>query len=456
MISFSLALLLGGCAPQDHGVSDVAFTHSPHVLGSATISWTSESIGDGYVEITSPNGQIYAPLSTQGKTSHDVEVRGLPLGRSLTYTVHTDTTSGDEFFSALRGVLMPGPDSLGIPHPALEVYEPSLATVNGYVLISLNHKNGTSTPAILDRFGDIVWAPLAPFSTLLSSAKLTEQGGVVAMQNLMGSPKAKGCIVTNLDGTQMTDSKPYNGHHDALVLGDNIISLGFEHGVVLVDENLVDVGSDTITSTPIGGGSNDTSTLFSFKDHYAAPWRPCEHYDDDAYNMVGVRDFTHTNSLVNFEDHFYIMSLHLDMVLKIDGTDIVWQFGGDLSDYTLKNSDNWFSHGHFSQVLPEGLLVFDNGGHREPNTSRVVEYALDEQTMTAEAVWIYEQPEGLNVNILGDAHRMPNGNTLIAWSTLGELAEVTPDGEVVWRVGVGDGHSIVRASYIQDLYDPFM
>ena len=141
------------------------------------------------------------------------------------------------------------------------------------------------------------------------------------------------------------------------------------------------------------------------------------------------------------------------MILKIDDTEIVWQFGGDLSDFTLKNPDNWFSHGHFSQVLPQGLLVFDNGGHREPTTSRVVEYALDEQTMTAEAVWIYEQPDGLNVPIIGDAQRLPNGNTLIAWSTLGELTEVTPSGEIVWQVGVASGHSIVRASYIEDLYN---
>ena len=453
MTSLSLALLLFGCTQKDYGVSEILFTHAEHALGTATISWNSEQIGDGYVEISGPNGAIYAPFSSENTLSHAVEVRGLPLGQALTYTVHTETPSGDTLFSLPRGHIMPGPASNGIPRSYLKAYDTTLAIRDGYVLIGLNNKNGTASPVILDRFGDIVWAQNTLFTSLLSSAKLTQNHDIIATQNLIVSPESQGFVTTSLDGSNTTVSNPYRGHHDALVLDDHIISLGFEHSVVKMDKDLVDVGSDTITTTPIGGDAADTSTLYSYKEEYVEPWRPCEQFDCNNYNIADVQDFTHANSLVHYEDHLYIMSLYLDMILKIDDTEIVWQFGGDLSDFTLKNPDNWFSHGHFSQVLPQGLLVFDNGGHREPNTSRVVEYALDEQTMTAEAVWIYEQPDGLNVPIIGDAQRLPNGNTLIAWSTLGELTEVTPSGEIVWQVGVASGHSIVRASYIEDLYN---
>ena len=49
---------------------------------------------------------------------------------------------------------------------------------------------------------------------------------------------------------------------------------------------------------------------------------------------------------------------------------------------------------------------------------------------------------------MGDVYRLPNGNTLITWSALGQIDEVTPDGEVVWRlrseIGKGFGFTMWR------------
>ena len=60
-------------------------------------------------------------------------------------------------------------------------------------------------------------------------------------------------------------------------------------------------------------------------------------------------------------------------------------------------------------------------------------HALAAGDGTAEEVWSYAN-EGVFVYILGEAARLPSGNTLIVWSTAGQVQEVTPGGELVWSL----------------------
>ena len=85
---------------------------------------------------------------------------------------------------------------------------------------------------------------------------------------------------------------------------------------------------------------------------------------------------------------------------------------------------------HDAQMLENGhILIFDNGLDRA--RSRVIE--LD--PVTREIVWEYGvgDDEEFFTPGRGGAHRLPNGNTLIANSNTGEAFEVTPDRRVVWR-----------------------
>ena len=65
-------------------------------------------------------------------------------------------------------------------------------------------------------------------------------------------------------------------------------------------------------------------------------------------------------------------------------------------------------------------------------------------------MWEYRHPEGLFVSHLGDARRLPGGNTLISWGPLGEITEITPAGEVVWALDT-DG-TVSRATWVDALY----
>ncbi|OXI78937.1 aryl sulfotransferase [Burkholderia sp. AU33423] len=93
------------------------------------------------------------------------------------------------------------------------------------------------------------------------------------------------------------------------------------------------------------------------------------------------------------------------------------------------------SHQHAPVPLPNGnILAFDNGNFRHGAHvvfSRVVEI----DPATQRVVWSYADDV---VNLfytpfMGNAQRLPNGNTHVTESSTGRLFEVTPAGEVVWE-----------------------
>jgi hypothetical protein len=133
-------------------------------------------------------------------------------------------------------------------------------------------------------------------------------------------------------------------------------------------------------------------------------------------------------------------------VAKIDRSteDVLWLLGLE-RDFEMVGGDDsaWFQHQHAPEITDDGtLLIFDNG-IEERAFSRVIEYALDEDAMTAEVVWEY--PGEIAVDEWwqgkwGDADRQPNGNTLITAGSPNEngdavrIFEVTPDGTLAWEL----------------------
>ena len=53
--------------------------------------------------------------------------------------------------------------------------------------------------------------------------------------------------------------------------------------------------------------------------------------------------------------------------------------------------------------------------------------------MTATETWSY-QALGLNDNVLGDVQRLPNGNTIVDFSTKGTIQEVDANGKLLQEI----------------------
>lgn len=261
-----------------------------------------------------------------------------------------------------------------------------------------------------------------------------------------------------LDAVEAFDLSDLEGggadpHDYRLLDNGNMLQLSYRER----DANLSEFGGPAdgrVLDTVIAETTPDGETVWL--------WDGAEHMDladvtepvaEAQYTGGGIADHTHPNSLYVFDDGDVLVSIrHYDCILRIDrpSGDIVWTLGGPncaQNDFEIiGDPHDGFSHQHDATVLDNGnILLFDNGNLRDDPVSRVVEYAIDEEAMTAELVWSYD--DGRYTPIMGSAQRLDNGNTLIGWGALHApaISEVTPEGEEVFSVGVPEGQLVYRA-----------
>jgi hypothetical protein len=88
---------------------------------------------------------------------------------------------------------------------------------------------------------------------------------------------------------------------------------------------------------------------------------------------------------------------------------------------------------------------------KDPKYSRAVEYNLDTVNMIAEMVWEYRHSPERFSRLMGNAQRLPNGNTLINWGdqSLPIITELTSDGVVVYEADFIPGMNNYRTFRFQ-------
>jgi len=131
--------------------------------------------------------------------------------------------------------------------------------------------------------------------------------------------------------------------------------------------------------------------------------------------------------------------------------------GGKDSDFIFYNDPLLgFNHQHSVTQLPNGnILLYDNGNLHNPPQTRVVEYKLDEKTMTATLVWSYGIP-GRFTYAAGSVQRLPNGHTLIGWgiedimdNNKPRITELDENGGVVMNIYFPDNVGFYSAYKIE-------
>ena len=160
-------------------------------------------------------------------------------------------------------------------------------------------------------------------------------------------------------------------------------------------------------------------------------------------------DWSHNNAAAMFKDEniLYFNSLWLGFFkMDMNSREILWKFGKD-GDFTMLSEHPfpWPANTHdpkFMDASRKRLLFFDNG-ITERFYSRIIEYEIDEEAMTAEITFEYD---GLNSDHAwsaglgwGDADYLENGNILVTKGLVdtpqnSSIFEVTRDGRVVWEI----------------------
>lgn len=264
-----------------------------------------------------------------------------------------------------------------------------------------------------------------------------------------------------LDGSPGTTTTAVAGHHAFVEMPSGELAF-LSRNFPEVDappeaaESTWTLLNDTIRLAP--EGSTDGGTVV-FDLLEAEPFtRSCAHVDTlhSRYGNAGIHDWSHANSLVYDEaadTWVYGIRLH-DAILGIDPAtgDVRWKAGGTSPD--LVPDDPW-SHSHFTEASNDRVLLFDNGTHKQPESSRVVELALDHDAGTATVVWSFEQPFGGFTAWLGDGRTLPNGHRLLAFTEVGRLLEVRPDGSIAWEAALPNPNvGRIRFALAFDALDP--
>ena len=196
-------------------------------------------------------------------------------------------------------------------------------------------------------------------------------------------------------------------------------------------------------------------------------------FDWSSWDHLNISDYTNLNLTTNHISWMHGNSIEVDNsdnnlilsnrtsseVIKIDRNtgEVLWFLGGPNNQFVFLNDTlNGFSMQHDVRLLNNGnLTLFDNGNLRNPPISRVCEYSIDIENMTAELIWDFKHPNNYYGVAMGSAQRLQNENTLINWGVItlnsnndlgAVITEVDYNKNIVLEIIYPDGHNSYRIS----------
>jgi hypothetical protein len=429
------------------------------------VAWQTDQYATGWVEYgLDEDLGSQTPPGAVGK-EHSIAMLGLKSANTYYWKAVAELSSGLLVESAVREVAIAPVDS-DISRISVSEWVPEKTAGDGYMLFSMLGL-GLPSAVVIDREGDIVWVARPEPGLSQFTVKPGLDGKSIAWSQYDDDQitDVGGIVRIAVDGSFKYLTRTLDAHHDFMEHSDGTFSwISYDFAEYPIAGEPWNFVSDEILNAP-EQATEDTnpSTAFGyFDDYHRDPWIVCDHTErpDQVGEDDDVHHWTHSNSLMADplnENNFYLLAKFFDTILKVDRTNgqVLWELGGQNSDFAIDDPSEAWDHGHMSHIWEGGFMMFDNGAHTDPDptVSRASEYKWDESTMTYEKVWEMLDPDGRYVEFLGDARKLPNGNYLISWTTLGLITEVTPDNEVVWKAELDLGTAVTRITYFEDIYD---
>ncbi len=155
------------------------------------------------------------------------------------------------------------------------------------------------------------------------------------------------------------------------------------------------------------------------------------------------------------DDALVFSDLNHNQVAKVKRSDgsTIWILNGTTA--TLAGaSSTWVGGEHGLHLVDLTHILVFNNNINGTSGANALEFLLDPAAGTATRIWSYTASPVITIQVMGDLQRLPNGNTVIGYSTKGVLHEVSPGGAVLqtwlWPGGATFGYIEKRAS----LYGP--
>lgn len=419
---------------------------SEHIRTVVTVTWDTETATTGYLEFGETDSYgMTSPLTDAG-TAHSALMLGLWADTTFHFRVVTVSEDGTETASADQTITT---GSLPVEVPELTTM--GTATWDGFLFAPFQGINYLAVA--IDNHGRVVWYKVIDSDThhiMRAEPMFNGEGVAICMagQDSQGNKEDGYVLMVSMDGSSEVEiATPYIDH-DMTLMPDNTIS-----GIVLKESDTYVGTADSIQEIT---HDSEMVEIFDVWDHMDSltdtpPETRSEGDENSAWN------WSHANALDYdaAEETYYMALKELHTMVRVDRNtgEMMWAFGGQGNQYTWVNGTDPLTMHHQFHAYEDGRIVVFENGAPERGYSMVREFVIDEDNLTAEEVWSYVREPSVYVYAKGDVERLTNGNTLVTWSSSGEIQEVTPDGAVQWQVNTELGAAITFVTRTESLYD---
>ena len=430
-------LLAAACrAPDPAPLADAEL--SENITTVVNVRWSEATGTSGVVEYgpTTAYG-MEAPARVNDSGEFKADLLGLKPDAQVHFRVVTETADG-QLIGGDQSITT-GSSPTDLPAVQTELSLPDQVS-GGYILTGM-FGGGRSGAVVMDTDGDIVWWSLA--DDRLSVRSILSVDGTSILYNIVSEEleTADNALVrAPLDGAAVEHIPAPGHHHDFTELPDGTLAYLAYDIRTIGDEQVF--GDRLIEVAPDG----TQLEVWNVWDHL-------EYVPDDG--LGPGETWTHANA-VDYDpsdDSYYIGMRSLSSIWKVQRSTgaSVWELGGDASDFTMDDPAAAFSKQHQFERLSDSMVVFDNATE-SVGESRAMELRLDEETGTADLIWEYHADPALFCYVLGDVDRLDNGNTLVTFTTAGQIDEVSPNGDLIWRLNTGIGAGMAYTRQVATLY----
>ncbi|MCA9491338.1 MAG: hypothetical protein KC621_15510 [Myxococcales bacterium] len=405
------------------------------------VSWTQESAATVEVGFAFDGEEHRAPARELGPGHHEELLLGVPYETHLTWQVvlaGSRDAAETPWLSSRTGDLPKLLPDFRIQAHVPEHVDDSIT----WFLVSVDEERGFGGQwwtSIMDREGRVVWARRSPRKRTTFYPRISVDGDQILLDldSYWGDfdrGAASQIQAVTIDGTEVGLWDAPGMHHSFTQLPDHTLLYGaYIGGPNHYDEELRAIAPD-----------NERTMLF----HCGAWLEEIDVHDQCASNTVSYDPVS---------GHVLMSWFSMDAVTEhaYPSGEVLRWFGDLPGAYTFQPADTQFWYQHGPHYLPNGHLLLSTHAERPHSSELVVrEYVVDEGGERLRQVDALGVGEGVPGEQMGEAHRLPNGNTLHNFGTNAHLREYAPDGEVVWEVDWDNDLEIGRTEPILvDLYD---
>lgn len=439
-IAIALAAPVGGCgdSPDARGPSNVVATVSAEIATVVIVTWKTAVPTTGYAEF-GPTAKLGArtPIDVAASTDHTAILLGLTADTPVFYRA-VSAEGGKAVATSGVASIRTGPLPVGLP--ALT------RTGNGYdgfVVVPI--LGATTAVVIINANGDIVWYHSDDRMLDFYRARLSIDGKSLLYNaaQISGEPSAASELVrVSLDGSQSTSIPIPFLAHDFVEHPDGTLGAIAFDDMTDASGNRVR-GNKVVEVAPDGSNQRTIWTSWNCFDPVATPG------DDPQQGWT----FSNALDYDPVEDVYYVGMRNFSSIAKVNRSTgaCEWVLGLYGATFTIASGSARFLHEHQFDVVGNHILVMDNDG-APGDVSRVLEYELDFQAMTATEVWSYTANPSVYTFVLGEPIRLPDGGTFVNWSTAGQMERLDASGTTVWKLNTDAGFAFAFQTLAASLY----